>query len=143
MSDRIFATVWLVVCVTVALLMYELEVPFAYEPVGPKVFPVLLAFLMAVCCIGLIIRPDPDIAWPTRVALGKNVILVLALLLYALLFTSLGFPLATIVMVFAVSRLFGAGWKFAAVSALLIGILGFFAFDRLLDVALPLGRFWS
>ena len=123
--------------------MYNLDVPFAYEPVGPKVFPVILAALMAVCCIGLIIRPDLDVAWPDRAVLGKSVLLIAALLLYALAFTSLGFPVTTILMVLAVSRLFGANWKSATVSAVLIGVLGFVIFDRVLDVALPLGQLWS
>ena len=143
MSDRIFAIAWLVVCLTIAVQMYGLDVPFAYEPVGPRVFPFVLAVLMAACCAVLILRPDSDVEWPSRAVLTKSTILIAALLLYALLFTQLGFPFSTIVMVLIVSRLFGAGWKAASVSAVLIGLLGFFLFDRVLDVALPIGRVWS
>lgn len=143
MSDRIFALAWLAACLTVAVQMYSLDVPFAYEPVGPKVFPIALAMLMAVCCLVMLFRPDTAVEWPARAVLAKSALLVAALLLYALLFSRLGFPLSTIAMVFVVSRLFGASLKSASISAVLIGVLSFVLFDRVLDVALPLGQLWS
>jgi putative tricarboxylic transport membrane protein len=142
LSDRLFAGAWMGVCAFVAWRMWHLAVPFAYEPVGPKAFPILLAALMAVCCALLLIKPDREIRWPGPALLGKGVLLIVVLLAYAAAFDVLGFAGATILMVVAVSRLFGASWQTGLVSGLAIGVAGYFLFDHLLDVSLPLGRLW-
>ena len=64
MSDRIFALIWLAVCALITVQMVQLDVPFAYDPVGPKAFPSLMAGLMALCCLYLLLKPDRDIHWP-------------------------------------------------------------------------------
>ncbi len=143
MSDRIFALACLAVCVVVLLQMWQLSVPFAYEPVGPKAFPVLLSLLMALCCLYLLVRPDRDISWPPVGQVIRGAALVGLLLLYARTFDLLGFPLATVGMVFAMSLLFGGRWWAGLISSLLIGLAGYFLFDRVLEVSLPLGRLWS
>ena len=137
-----FAGAWICVCALVAWRMWHLVVPFAYEPVGPKAFPVLLAGLMAACCAVLFVDPDRDIRWPEPALLGKGSLLIAVLMAYAFAFEVLGFAIATVLMVIATSRLFGASWKAALVSGLVIGIAGYFLFDRVLEVTLPLGRLW-
>lgn len=142
MSDRIFAVVWLAVCGIIAVQMVQLEVPFAYEPVGPKAFPLLMAGLMALCCVYLLIKPDQDIHWPDLGGLGKGLVLIAVLLAYSVFFEQLGFPLATGIMVFVVCLLFGGSWLTGLISGPLIGGLGYLFFDRLLQVTLPLGYIW-
>ncbi len=143
MSDRIFALVWLAVCTLIFVQMWNLVVPFAYEPLGPKAFPMLLAGLMALCCLLLLISPDRDIHWPPLPVLGKGLLLIAVLLGYAVLFEQLGFPLATALMVLAISRLFGGRWRYGLLTGGLIGGLGYLFFDTLLQVSLPTGRLWS
>jgi len=140
-SDRVFAIAWLGVCLLIAVQMWNLAVPFSYEPVGPKAFPALLAGLMALCCIDLLFRPGDAAQFPRGPLLGKGLLLLGVLLGYALLFDRLGFPLATAVMVLAVSRIFGGTWKGSAVSAALIAIAAFYLFDGVLGISLPAGRF--
>lgn len=142
MSDRIFALVWLAVCTVVAIQIVNLHVPIAYDPVGPRAYPLLLITVMVVCCMALIFRPDPDVQWPAPRLLGKGALLVGVLLIYASIFEIVGAPLATALMVLALSRLFGARWLFACITALFVAILSYLLFDRLLDVNLPLGRIW-
>ena len=143
MSDRIFAVAWLGVCLLIAVQMWNLVVPFSYEPVGPKAFPALLAMLMASCCAVLLIRPDNDARFPAGPLLQKGVLLIGALIGYALVFDRIGFLPATAAMVLAVARLFGGTWKSSAISAVLIAVLVFVVFDSLLDVSLPTARFPS
>lgn len=143
MSDRVFATVWLAVCGLIVWQMWHLHVPFAYEPVGPKAFPILLAVLMSVCCLILLVAPDDDIRWPEPALLGKGLLMITALLVYASIFEVVGFLVATALMVIAVSKLFGSTWKAGVVSGLLVGALDYLIFDRLLQVSLPLGSLWS
>ncbi|NNE06617.1 MAG: tripartite tricarboxylate transporter TctB family protein [Xanthomonadales bacterium] len=139
MSDRVFAVLWLSVCAVIAFQMFKLKVPFAYEPVGPKAFPLLMAILMALCCLMLLIRPDHQVHWPERPMLMKGAWLVASLLAYAALFSLLGFPVATAAMSLVVARLFGGSWMSSSITAVLIGVLGYLVFDRLLEVSLPLG----
>ena len=142
MSDRIFAVIWLCVCALITVQMWQLEVPFAYEPVGPKAFPMLLAGLMALCCLYLLIMPDRDIHWLDLGGLKKGAVLIAVLLGYAVFFEQLGFPLATGIMVFIVCLLFGGRWLSGLIAGVAIGALGYLFFDRLLQVTLPLGQLW-
>ena len=143
MSDRIFALVWLGVCVLIFFQMWNLDVPFAYEPVGPKAFPLLLAMLMTVCCVVMLVSPDRGIDWPETPLLGKGAALVAVLLGYAASFEWLGFPLATAAMVFVAARIFGGRLIPGLVTGLAIGAIGYLFFDRLLQVSLPPGRIWG
>jgi len=142
MSDRVFALVWLGVCALIVMQMLALSVPFAYEPVGPKAFPILLAGLMAACCVALLAKPERDIDWPGADLLGKGSVLIGVLLAYATFFETLGFPMATAAMVLAVNRLFGGRWRSALMTAVLVGVGGYLLFDRLLEVSLPAGQIW-
>ncbi len=143
MSDRVFALIWLGVCVLVIFKISAIEVPFAYEPVGPKAFPLILAGLMILCCGALLVSPDSGIHWPETSMLAKGGLLIVALLVYAFFFEILGFPVSTVVMVLLVSRIFGGRWLGGIATALLFGILGYLLFDRVLEVSLPIGRIWS
>lgn len=140
MSDRLFALIWLGVCALITVEMLQLEIPFAYEPVGPKAFPLLLAGLMALCALFLLIRPDRDIHWPSGGALIKGLVLIAVLLGYAYLFEWLGFPIGTALMVFIVCLLFGGHWLTGLIAGPAIGVIGYLIFDRLLQVTLPLGQ---
>ncbi len=143
MTDRIFATTWLAVCIVIAAEMWRLSVPFSYDPVGPKAFPLLLAALMALCCLILIARPDDGAGRFNLALLGKGSALIGVLLAYAALFATLGFPLATALMIVAVSRIFGGTWKMSTITAVAVAVGSFLVFDRLLEVSLPLGRLWT
>jgi len=123
--------------------MWNLDVPIAYEPVGPKAFPILLALLMTTCCGVLIANPDRGIHWPEPRLLGKGAALVAVLLAYASLFEVLGFPLATSAMVIVASRIFGGRMIPGLIAGVSIGVLGYVLFDRILQVSLPLGRIWA
>jgi len=141
--DRIFALAWLAVCVLIFLQMWNLDVPFAYEPVGPRAFPILLATLMVIGCAVLFVSPDRGIRWPQTLLLGRGVLLVAVLFGYASSFEWLGFPLATAAMVFVVARIFGGRLIPGVVTGFAIGVTGYLFFDRLLQVSLPLGRIWG
>jgi putative tricarboxylic transport membrane protein len=143
MSDRIFAIAWLGVCLLIAVQMWNLVVPFSYEPLGPKAFPLLLAGLMAACCVILLFRPDHNAQFPTRTLLRKGALLIGVLFAYAFLFERVGFPLSTAAMAFTASRIYGGSWISSAVSGSLIAILAFAVFDGLLNVGLPTGLLWS
>jgi len=62
-----------------------------------------------------------------------------AVLVYALLFQWLGFPLATALMAVPVGTAFGGSWKQALTGGAVLGLALYLLFDKVLDVVLPAG----
>jgi len=142
MSDRIFAAIWLLLCLAGASLAWQYQSEYSYEPLGPRPFPLGILGLMALCAL-LLLRRQPDaVSWPPLATLRHLAIMVVALAGYAASFEWLGFPLATALLTFVLGRLFGASARAALLSGIAGGLVLYFAFDRLLDVTLPLGV-WS
>ncbi|WP_174874814.1 tripartite tricarboxylate transporter TctB family protein [Vogesella oryzae] len=139
MSDRIFAAVWLVVCLLLMVVGWGIQSEFSYEPVGPRAYPMLLLGLMLACSLAMALRPGEKADWPEKPVLIRIVLMILALLVYALLFEPLGFALATALMSVAIGRLFEGKWLHCVVGGAGLGFGLFYFFDRLLDVPLPAG----
>ena len=64
---------------------------------------------------------------------------MVAVFVYAALFETLGFPLATALMALPVGMAFGGSWKQSLVGGVVMGLLLYLMFDKLLDVVLPTG----
>lgn len=139
MSDRIFAAIWLAVMAAAALVAWQIEVPFSYEPIGPRAFPWLLCALMAACAAWLLRRPDAEPAWPRGALALRSASLVVVLFAYALLFEVLGFVIATAALGTLLGRLFGGGWAASTLAGIAQGIGFWYVFDRALEVTLPAG----
>ncbi len=60
------------------------------DPVGPRVFPYLVAGVGIPCSLSMGLRPDPDAGWPRGMMLGKMVRSVVMLLAYAQMIRRLG-----------------------------------------------------
>ena len=94
-SDRIFGLV-----VTLTALAYiasatQIQTSFLADPVGPKMFPILVGSVAILCGVILMLRPDPDPDWPairTFLALAVTVIVLVA---YAYSLKPLGFLIPT------------------------------------------------
>ena len=86
MYVRVFAAAWLLACAGLALLAWGFEAPFAYDPVGPRAYPLLLLLLMACGAAWLLFKPHGEPTPPfDRPKAQRAVLCVLALLAYALL----------------------------------------------------------
>ncbi|CDG20845.1 TctB protein [Xenorhabdus poinarii G6] len=143
MSDRIFATVWLVLCGIGLVVGWGIHSEYSYEPLGPRPFPITIISLMALCALLLLFKKPDSVHWPTPPVLRRLVLLIATLAAYAGLFEWLGFPLATLLLTFSVARLFNASLLAAMMSGVFLSGSLFFAFDRLLDVTLPVGSWLS
>jgi len=138
-SDRILG----VACVGVAAAMgwaaRDYAAQIAYEPVGPRAFPLLIAGLLALSGAWLVARPSEHSA---AIAPGRTTSLAgcaIAIVAYALLFEPLGFVVATALMAVPVGMAFGGRWRFALAGGAGLGVGLYLLFDRLLDVVLPNG----
>jgi putative tricarboxylic transport membrane protein len=143
MSDRIFAGIWLLLCIGGLFVGWGIQSEYSYEPLGPRPFPLAILGLMALCSLLLLLRRPQVVEWPHNKVLQRLLVMVITLVLYAWGFEWLGFPLATALLTFCIGLLFEATVIAALVSGAVMGVSLFYVFDRLLDVTLPLGVWLS
>lgn len=139
LNNRVLGVSALVFAALITAFGYDLEPPFSYEPVGPKAFPLLLAFIIALCGLRLILKGGGEVAPNPPGATARIVVMVGVLAGYAWLFQWLGFIVATALMAICVGRLFGASWKQSIIGGVGMGVGLFLLFDLALDVVLPHG----
>lgn len=108
------------------------------DPVGPSAFPKLLAVPMGLFALYLVVRPDPEPAWPRGGSLVRQGAMLAALVVYPLVLEPLGFPLATALALFVMSGLLRGPRNGAAISAVAISLGLFVTFDQILGLHLPM-----
>ncbi|MGC3874290.1 tripartite tricarboxylate transporter TctB family protein [Halomonas sp. GXIMD04776] len=140
LNDRIFGILMLVLAVAYGWGATQFPEPFGgAESVGPETFPMLLAVVLALTSLYLIVRPDPDNAWPPGRIWLELVIAVAVLIAYTLLLQHLGFIIATALAVGTLCWRMGATPVRAYLTGLIAGIVVFLLFTFALDLPLPWG----
>ncbi|OZG74588.1 tricarboxylic transporter [Hahella sp. CCB-MM4] len=143
MYDRIFAGVLLVLSGLVAWAATQLQVPFQYEPLGPKAFPLILSALMAVSAIWLAVKPGSD-SWQMDKAVLIRITQALAILLaYAWMYDRLGFITATIIVGGVFSWMFGEKPLRAGAYSLVLSVCSYFLLTTLLQLNVPAGHIFG
>lgn len=141
--ERVFTALMAVICFGLLYLAWGFTATIAYDPIGPRPYPMLIFGLLVLGWLFLTLRPmNPKHV--INLGLNKNILTnlalcVVALLIYAGLFELLGFPIATALASFAIGVLFGGQWLKSLIFSLVLGVALYFFFDKLLDVTLPLG----
>lgn len=138
--ERLFSGALLLAVLGLLYLAWGYTAPIAYDPLGPRPYPLLILGLLAACCLFLILRPRGEyINLGYTPAILKKVGLCTAFMMaYAVLFEVLGFPFTTALMAFAVGKLFGGRTLPCVISGVVMGGLLYVLFDYFLDVPLPL-----
>lgn len=137
-NDRTLGALALLMALVVAGFGWGLVAPFAYEPVGPRAFPLLTAVLIGGC--GLVLLRSRGRAEDGPPGAGRWIlILSVTLVAYAVLFQPLGFVPATAAMSLVTARVFGARWLQAAILGAVLAVGSYLLFDHGLDVVLPTG----
>ncbi|WP_241234985.1 tripartite tricarboxylate transporter TctB family protein [Amphritea opalescens] len=139
MYDRILAGILLVLSGLIVWAALQFDVPFQYEPLGPKAFPVILGILLTIFSVWLIIKPDKNSWYPTADIMKKLLAGLVLMIAYAALFEKAGFILATFLVGSVFSWLFGETPKRAAVFALIMSVISYFLLTLLLQLNVPSG----
>lgn len=148
MHDRIFAGSNLLICTVLAVLAWGYHAPFAYEPVGPRAFPLLLLLLIAGAALYQLFKPLGHAPAKEEPGLDRHVsrkisLCIAAMLAYAAVFEVLGFIPSSVLFAVAMARLYGASGLQSGVGGALIAGGLYLLFDYGLDVPLPLGMLAS
>jgi putative tricarboxylic transport membrane protein len=109
------------------------------DPLGPAVFPIVLAIPLGLLSLYLILRPDREPAWPRGAALLKQLLALAAFVAYAYLLEPLGFVVSTFLAVVGLGWLLGARLPEAGAAGVSIAVVLFVLFDTLLGLPLPAG----
>ena len=140
-TDRLLGAAALAVATIMLAFGYGLQAPFAYEPVGPRAFPLIAAAMIALCGIILVVKPGEPDETVTAGPGGAIAALSGSLLGYALLFQPLGFVIATTIFMIPIAMIFGAKWWQGGMAGIVLSISSYVLFDRVLEVVLPVGPF--
>ena len=143
MVERIFSGFLLLVAIAMMVMAWGYTAPIAYDPIGPRPYPMILLILLAIGTAVVAFRPakfaeiiDLGLSKP----IIKNlVICTIALALYAVLFEILGYVVATLLMAWVVGILFGGHWLKSLIASAVMAIATYFLFNGPLEVSLPAG----
>ena len=143
-SDRIFGLVALFVALAYIASATQIQTSFLADPVGPRALPILVGAVAALSALAMIVRPDPDPAWPTGRTWISLVVAVLVLVGYAYTLKPLGFIVPTAIAAGVLSYQLSPRPVAAAVTgvALSVGLFVLFRYALGLGlIPLPKGLF--
>lgn len=135
-GDRIFGAVMIVLALGYILTASRIGTSFMSDPVGPRVFPYMVAGVIILCSVSMILRPDPEAEWPAGPMLLQLGIAFAALIGYAFAIKPLGFILPTMIVAGILSWQIGGRPMRAAISGVGLGIGLFVLFRVILGLGL-------
>lgn len=139
-NDRVFGILLITLAVAYGWGASQFPEPFGgSEVVGPETFPHLLAVVLAISSLYLVVRPDPDNAWPWSRTGVELIIALVVLGLYAMTLEPLGFIISTTLAVGTLCWRMGAPLVKAFTTGAVAGVVVFLIFNFALDLSLPLG----
>lgn len=121
-GDRIFGAVMIVIALGYILSAHGIETSFMSDPVGPRVFPYLIAAVMIICSVVMVLRPDPEADWPAGPMVVQLAIAFVVLIAYAYAITPLGFIIPTAIASGVLSWQIGGKPARAAITGVGLGI---------------------
>ncbi len=142
MIDRLFGVFLLLLGLFFVWGGNQLEVPFSYDPLGPKFFPMVAGGLLSILAVMAIVQAK-HVQFPAKNTMIKTALIVILLIGYQLTFHGLGFLLATAILVFSISRIFAGTPKQALGAGVGVSAVVYLIFNTLLDVPLPVGTIFS
>ncbi|WBU64136.1 tripartite tricarboxylate transporter TctB family protein [Paracoccus aerodenitrificans] len=139
MADRVLGLALLALAIFYGAIAFTIKAPFQYDPLGPESWPKLLSFVLGICAIIVIMKPDPDPDWGDASSLRKLAVCLAGLIVYAMAFEPLGYLLSTLIFGGLMAWYCGASLRGSAIFAAIAGIGGWVLFEHVLDLQVPAG----
>ena len=139
LSDRVFGALVILMATFMAWGTEQIQESFIQDPLGPKVFPWLIAAVMGLSGLYMVLRPDASPHWPSGRKLGEMLFTVAVMVAYAQWLPDLGFVLSTALVAGFLSWRLGSTVKQATLAGALLAIGIYLVFHSVLGLSLARG----
>jgi len=140
-SNRLVAAVIFLIAAAYYYTARDYTASFG-DVLGPSAFPILVAVPTMILAGLIVVFPGDGVSWPEKHRMLRQVTALLVLLGYAVFLKSLGFPLATGLLIALMAWLMGG----PVGSSILLGALSapalYLLFDRVLGLPLDMLGSW-
>jgi putative tricarboxylic transport membrane protein len=137
--ERVTGMAIVLLGVGTALVARGFRVGFLTDPIGPRALPWLASALLGLGGVLMIVRPMPRARGAPTAARGRVILAVATFALYAIVLASLGFILATTLLMVLLARFFGGRIVPGLVAGLVFSASLWLLFAHVLGVPLPVG----
>lgn len=141
MKARIIAALFTVIGAGLLILSLQISIPFSYDPLGPKPFPVFVSIALIILPLWIIFfAPDKRTDFTIE---KRSVKLIFILCIYMAAFEYFGFMVSTTFTCCFIARTVGSNRMQGWLTGLLISIVFYGVFRLMLDAQLPLGKIFG
>jgi putative tricarboxylic transport membrane protein len=138
-SDRTLGVACLLLAGFYAYFAAQTKIGFISDPLGPKVFPYIIAGVLALAGVYPLLKPDPEPDWPPAGRILEIVFATAVMIAYTYALPEVGFVLATAVAAGLLSWRLSAGPLAAAAAGVVISVGIYFVFHMVLGLSLARG----
>jgi putative tricarboxylic transport membrane protein len=139
MSDRVFGGIGLALAAFFIFQATRIELSFITDPVGPRIFPIIIGLALGLASLVILIRPDAPPAWPSSGRLLEIGMAIVVMIAYALLLPELGFVVSTALAAGFLTWRLGTAPLWSVISGVLIAIGIYTVFRLILGLSLARG----
>jgi putative tricarboxylic transport membrane protein len=140
-SDRLLGALGLISGAAFIWSAARIETGLIVDPLGPRSFPTLVGAVLALASLFILLRPDPEPAWPALSGWLEIAGVVAVLIGYTLALEPLGFVIATAIASALLSWRLGSPPHWALVSGAGISLGIYAIFHLVLGLSLARGPF--
>ncbi len=147
-KDRVTGMLSVVIGAALAAATFMLPASSMRGDVGPKVFPGICAAIFLLCGAGLLVKNTQGTTSDkyTPEALKRLGMIAAVVIVYVIALDLIGFPVPTMAVLFVLCTMFSENigiplWK-RLLFAIVITVVIYFAFEKLMVLRLPRGRFF-
>ncbi len=138
-SDRALGVACLLLAGFYAYFAAQTKIGFISDPMGPKVFPYIIAGVLALAGVYPLLKPDPAPDWPPATRILEIVFATAVMIAYTYALPEAGFVLATAVAAALLSWRLSAGPLAAAAAGVVISVGIYVVFHLILGLSLARG----
>lgn len=139
MSDRIFGGIGLALAIFFIWQATLIELSFITDPVGPRVFPIIIGIVLGLASLVVLVRPDAEPHWPKAGRLAEIAGAVVLMVAYAELLPELGFLISTAIAAGVLTWRLGTAPLWSVLTGLSISVGIYVVFRLILGLSLARG----